>query len=157
MTRKRFVPLSRYRSYPEDAQHLLKLVVWQIRQRITALREAGDEPEKLAGYQKNYYDLASELFRAVKDKPVQQRYRETQMYAEALAERGAPAEALKWFRECTAVDEGRRGAALAKIDEHYPDAIVTDLQMPEMNGLELVKVVSRRVRHSSGPDYELWQ
>ena len=35
--------------------------------------------------------------------------------------------------------------ALAKIEEQYPDAIVTDLQMPEMNGSELVKVVSRRI------------
>ena len=35
--------------------------------------------------------------------------------------------------------------ALEKIEENYPDAIVADLQMPEMNGLELVKVITRRV------------
>ena len=35
-------------------------------------------------------------------------------------------------------------AALEQIEAHIPDLVVTDLQMPEMDGLELVKTVKEQ-------------
>ena len=45
----------------------------------------------------------------------------------------------------TAVGGGRE--ALAAIDRDMPDVVLTDLQMPEMNGLELVEAVKTRHPH----------
>jgi CheY-like chemotaxis protein len=48
------------------------------------------------------------------------------------------------------VDYAENGSeALAKIREQPPDVIVTDLQMPQINGLELVRAVS--IHHSDIP------
>ena len=48
------------------------------------------------------------------------------------------------------VDYAENGsAALAKIREQPPDVIVTDLQMPQINGLDLVRAVS--IHHSDIP------
>lgn len=45
-----------------------------------------------------------------------------------------------WQIEC--VDGGPR--ALARIEDALPDVVVTDLQMPEMDGLQLVQAIHRR-------------
>ena len=39
--------------------------------------------------------------------------------------------------EVTAVEDGEK--ALAEIREHRPDVVVTDIQMPNMDGFELIK------------------
>src|SRR5579863_1998784 len=39
--------------------------------------------------------------------------------------------------------------AIEQFEQHVPDLVVTDLQMPEMNGLELVELV--RERHPAVP------
>ncbi len=39
-------------------------------------------------------------------------------------------------------DDGRQ--ALERVEEHLPDLVVTDLQMPEINGLELVAILKRQ-------------
>lgn len=49
--------------------------------------------------------------------------------------------------EWTVVEASDGKAAVAAVKEHSPDIVVTDLQMPEMNGLELIESIRKSHSH----------
>jgi CheY-like chemotaxis protein/anti-sigma regulatory factor (Ser/Thr protein kinase) len=60
---------------------------------------------------------------------------------DALADRTLVAGLIAKRIECTILEAADGRQALALIATQHPDLVVTDLQMPEMNGLELVTAV----------------
>ncbi len=56
------------------------------------------------------------------------------------------------YEVVTAVD-GKDGAA--KLDQGRYDAIITDLNMPNMNGIELIKVIKQHASNKFAPDIML--
>ena len=54
--------------------------------------------------------------------------------------------ASKWH-DCTVLEAENGRVALTQIEAHRPDLVLTDLQMPEMNGLELVAAVKEDFPH----------
>ena len=66
---------------------------------------------------------------------------------DALTERVRIAGICRRIAECSTTDAENGQAALVRLEEDLPDVILTDLQMPEMNGLELLKVISEEYPH----------
>lgn len=46
-----------------------------------------------------------------------------------------------WLQDCTILEAENGRVALEQIEVHLPDLVLTDLHMPELNGLELVAAV----------------
>jgi hypothetical protein len=110
-------------SHPEGAEALTELVISQIRSEIAKLRFVPDAGDRLKDLQRNYYRLASQLFEEEKGLPLEDRYRVTQMYADALCDYGEaqedPAlvdEALGMFKECQALKDAEREQAEKDFD-----------------------------------------
>jgi len=103
--------------YPEKAQNLVRLLVAEIRSRIAEYREDPAMAAQLAELQTNYNALAKMLYDA--SKPLDQRYRETQMYAESLYEVGKYDEALALFEECKVVGDAEREKRKAELDKVF--------------------------------------
>ena len=60
--------------------------------------------------------------------------------------------ALEELGEKLEIDEAESGfAALRLLPRHSYDLIVTDINMPDINGLELVKFIRESERHKSTP------
>jgi len=92
-------------AYPDQAQELVRLVVEQVRKSINDIRYDEAKKPKLDQRRKDYHKLARILFESVQSAPLEDRYRQTQMYAEALNEIGQSEEALALFEACHALGE----------------------------------------------------
>ena len=103
--------------YPDKAQNLVRLLVAEIRSRIAEYREDAAMAAQLGELQKNYNALAKMLYDPAK--PLDQRYRETQMYAESLYEVGQCEDALALFEECKAVGDAEREKRKAELDKVF--------------------------------------
>ena len=66
---------------------------------------------------------------------------------DALTERVRIAGICRRIAECSTTDAENGKAALVNLEEDLPDVVLTDLQMPKMNGLELLKVISEEYPH----------
>lgn len=62
---------------------------------------------------------------------------------DALADRVRVSGIASRWNDCTILEADNGQTAMAQIEEHLPDLILTDLHMPEMNGLELVSAVKQ--------------
>jgi len=95
--------------YADKADALVAVVVREIRAKITELRY--DDPRgELKGLRTNFNELAGELYKPVADKPIGERYAQTQIYAESLLEVGRNEDARQYFEECRQYrqDEGAK-------------------------------------------------
>lgn len=63
---------------------------------------------------------------------------------DALADRVLVSGLIGKRIDCTILEAADGRQALALIDTHHPDIVLTDLHMPEMNGLELVAAVKEK-------------
>jgi hypothetical protein len=111
------------KEHPDKAQLLISLVINQVRGSINEIRWDDLAKADREELQQNFFKLADMLFVRVKDQPLDQRYRQTQMYAEALFEVERAEEALKLFEECGSVGEGDRKAQTQAIDTAYYDRL----------------------------------
>jgi len=122
--------------HQEQAQQLIRLVVEQVRKSINEIRWNDHEEAKRIKLQQNYFKLASMLFDRVKDQPLEDRYRQTQMYAEALFEVSQTEEskeamderaeqALALFEECKSVGEVDRVQQTEAIEAVYYERLTT--------------------------------
>ncbi|MDZ4799542.1 MAG: response regulator [Bryobacteraceae bacterium] len=55
------------------------------------------------------------------------------------------------FGTCEFLEAGNGVEALATIDLHAPDVVLTDINMPVMNGEELLRIMAARVTGSKPP------
>lgn len=120
---------------PKAAGRLLPLLIDKIEMRINSLRGTGAD-KKLREYQKNYYTLGQELFNKVKDQPISQRYRITQIYANALLEYGKADEGLTYALQCKAYDDAGRKEVADEVHKQF-ESILKDAKAAEGN-LELL-------------------
>ena len=60
---------------------------------------------------------------------------------DAKADRVRASGIIARWRECEIIEAANGRAAIDKVGTHFPDVILTDLHMPEMDGLELVAAV----------------
>ena len=124
------------KDHPRQAEYLIRLVVSQIRERITKLRDRADKSVELRRYQETYLAFAKSLFERANTphpKPLEQRYAVTQMYADAVLEAGLAgaaagraehakklfAEALELFQACRASNDRNRAARAAEYDKKF--------------------------------------
>ena len=112
--------------HPEEGQQLVRLVVQQVRKSINEIRWDDLQETKRKTLQRNYFKLAGMLYERVKDQPLEQRYRQTQMYAEALFEisqaEGSDEraeESLALFEECKSLGEVDRNEQTKAIEAAY--------------------------------------
>jgi len=66
---------------------------------------------------------------------------------DSLTERVRIAGICRRIAECCTSEAENGRAALVSLEEDLPDVILTDIQMPEMNGLQLLKVISEEYPH----------
>ena len=59
------------------------------------------------------------------------------------------------FQICGACENGEE--ALAAIVEHTPDLVITDIRMPEIDGLELIRLNLRDAQEQTGGDLPVGQ
>lgn len=62
---------------------------------------------------------------------------------DALTDRVRVSGIASHWDNCTILEADNGRTALAQIEKHLPDLVLTDLHMPEMNGLELVAAVKQ--------------
>ncbi|MHC4561226.1 MAG: hypothetical protein ACYS8X_00465 [Planctomycetota bacterium] len=106
--------------YPDRAEQLIQLVVEQVRQRINKMRwDPSASQEALQQLRKDYHELGKALFAEVKNRPLAERYRQTQMLAEALYEVGKADEALELFLACKSLGDETRKTETETINRTY--------------------------------------
>lgn len=58
---------------------------------------------------------------------------------------------LKKFEGCVCVEAGDGVEALQQLSDHECDIILTDINMPDMNGLEFIHNIRKHPNHSETP------
>ncbi len=118
---------------PDRSVELINLVINQIQNRIRELRHEPGQEEALNAQRRSYYGLADQMFAEVESLPVEDRYRETQMYADALSEYAQAEEdtsyaerGLALIDECFALQDAERELAEKAISEEF-DALSAQL------------------------------
>ncbi len=158
------------RENPDRSVELINLVINQIRNSIAELRHEPGREAELDAQRRSYFALADEMFREVEALPVEDRYRETQMYADALSEyalaEGDPSYAqrgLELIGECFALREDEREAVAQAIDAEF-DQISQRLRelnaMPGLagrrEGLDTARQELQASLEAEGFDLETW-
>ncbi len=111
---------------PDRSVELINLVINQIQNRINELRYEPGQEEALDDQRRSYYSLATQMFNEVASLPVEDRYRETQIYADALSEyahaegdTSYAQQGLELISECFALREAEREAHEIAVNEEF--------------------------------------
>ncbi|MFP3937205.1 MAG: tetratricopeptide repeat protein [Phycisphaerae bacterium] len=96
------------RQYPEQAEDLMHLVAWQVRERLRELARQPDTSQQRSALQEAFLEFTSDLYERGEGQSDADRYPYMQMYAEALLANGDAERALGLFRRCRDIDEQRR-------------------------------------------------
>ncbi|MCD6364511.1 MAG: hypothetical protein J7M14_01415, partial [Planctomycetes bacterium] len=122
--------LERFKAkHPAEAARLLPLLIEKVQAKIAALRGVDLVEDELKVSQQNYLKLVEELFRRRRDETLAERYRITQIYADALLENGRVDEALELLLQCKAHDDAARKIRHDAIDRQFKvklDAVQSD-------------------------------
>lgn len=104
---------------PAEAQQLIQIVVQQVRRRVEVLRDQADGSQELDRYRQVYLHFSGVLYKRCMDLPPDQKYPFVQMYADALAETGKPAEAMELWTWASAHDAKRRREIITRITAEF--------------------------------------